>query len=195
MFFFFCAWGRKRTSSLNFARDSLRTHGSQQLSSTGDQRVLPTPLLFDSSEHKIELLQKEFYFVPGVGIEPTRPYGQRILSPLWLPVTAPGQISFSTIVLEFKISFLVSPRGIEPRSQPSQGCVLSVELWGLSFASIHIEASDERECRVRHYLPFRSSATSERRRELWGHIPFFPTPTKSYLKNHNPARRMRIILR
>src|SRR3989344_6477597 len=29
--------------------------------------------------------------MPGVGLEPTRPFGQRILSPSWLPVTTPGR--------------------------------------------------------------------------------------------------------
>jgi hypothetical protein len=29
--------------------------------------------------------------VPGAGIEPARPYGHKILSLAWLPITPPGQ--------------------------------------------------------------------------------------------------------
>ena len=30
------------------------------------------------------------YLVPGAGLEPARPFGQRILSPLRLPIPPPG---------------------------------------------------------------------------------------------------------
>jgi hypothetical protein len=32
-----------------------------------------------------------FLLVPGAGLEPARPYGQGILSPLRLPISPPGQ--------------------------------------------------------------------------------------------------------
>jgi hypothetical protein len=41
--------------------------------------------------------------VPGVGIEPTRPYGHGILSPERLPVPPPRLSPFYVVLLDFRV--------------------------------------------------------------------------------------------
>ena len=65
--------------------------------------------------------------VPGAGIEPARPWGRGILSPLRLPISPPGLRSNSMVWRDFT-TFLVSGilllmearAGIEPASKALQ---------------------------------------------------------------------------
>lgn len=49
-----------------------------------------------------------------VGLEPTRTYVPRILSPVWLPVTALEHISEASWLLD-AAPHMVEPQGIEPQ--------------------------------------------------------------------------------
>ena len=64
---------------------------------TGKRFSIPTRKVrrYFASGHKIKSwLLPVFCFVPGVGLEPTRPKGQEILSLSWLPITPPGLLYF-----------------------------------------------------------------------------------------------------
>ena len=58
--------------------------------------------------------------VPGAGIEPARPWGRGILSPLRLPISPPGQKkSYFTTTFNFAIQ-MEARAGIEPASKALQ---------------------------------------------------------------------------
>ena len=58
--------------------------------------------------------------VPGGGIEPARPWGEGILSPMRLAISPPGQKKgYSTITFYFTIQ-MEARAGIEPASKALQ---------------------------------------------------------------------------
>lgn len=61
--------------------------GSSPLSRTNTKlSTLLGAILFFAPRHF------RFTPVPGAGLEPARPYGHKILSLAWLPITPPGQL-------------------------------------------------------------------------------------------------------
>jgi hypothetical protein len=67
--------------------------------------------------------------VPGAGIEPARPYGHKILSLAWLPITPPGQ----TIALRLFYTVLERYKNAKDNEKKTQSRfnfdIRTYELW------------------------------------------------------------------
>ncbi len=57
--------------------------------------------LESSPRHKLKIRFRGFFAVPGVGIEPTKPCGHKILSLARIPISPPGHI----LILNLKLNF------------------------------------------------------------------------------------------
>src|ERR671933_331737 len=81
--------------------------------------------------------------MPGVGLEPTRPYGHSLLRGKRLPVTPPGLTQTASGSAEATpactnrdLSLESGKRDSNPRPQPWQGCALPTELFPRAFGNI-----------------------------------------------------------
>ena len=68
--------------------------------------------------------------VPRAGVEPARPFGQRILSPQRLPFRHPGMLSVSLILASLSVSLKQKYPNVDTSVRGRCGTTLSIFLQG-----------------------------------------------------------------